>query len=175
MASYARGTSFNNNTWYVATVKIQRSSYNFPTNAKIRFMCDASNDADDVYIDAITFRGSTSVAGPESQIVAANRGSREIIVAGEEARTPAQVTLDQNYPNPFNPRTTISFSLPAETHVTLDVFDVSGRLVASLVDEMRGAGRHAIDFNASSLASGVYFYRLNAGGVVEQKKMVLLK
>ncbi|HXS09880.1 MAG TPA: T9SS type A sorting domain-containing protein, partial [Candidatus Krumholzibacteria bacterium] len=83
--------------------------------------------------------------------------------------------LMQNVPNPFNPRTSIPFSLDEEGWVRLDVFDVTGRLVATLVDGVRPAGRHTINMDASSLASGAYFYRLRAGGVVQQKKMILLK
>ena len=176
VAAYARGTSFNNNTWYVATVTIPRSSYNFPTNAKIRFMCDASDNNDDVYIDQITFRGSSSARMASSRVVAANRVFKtpDIALDNESSRM-ATVTLDQNYPNPFNPRTTISFTLPAETRVMLTVYDAAGREVATLVNETRGAGRHAVDFGANGLSSGIYFYRLVAGATVEQKKMVLLK
>ena len=178
VANYVAGTSFVNGSFYVATITLPRSTYTFPTNARIRFRNDASDNNDDVYVDAITWRATTSVLSsePVAALKSANRGP-----GIEERLTPDaqpqryQTELGQNYPNPFNPRTTISFTLASETHVTLDVFDVTGRRVAALVDEVKGAGRHAIDFDASSLASGVYFYRLNAGGLVQQKKMVLLK
>jgi PKD repeat protein len=179
VASYARGASFNNNTWYVATVTIPRSSYTFPTNAKIRFMCDASANNDDVYIDEITFRGSSSArtGGAASRVVATDRVVKDVvdIAQADEAPRTGAVTLAQNYPNPFNPRTTISFTLPAETRVSLTVYDATGRTVARLVDGVKGAGRHDVDFNAAGLSSGIYFYRLVAGAVIEQKKMVLLK
>ena len=68
--------------------------------------------------------------------------------------------LDQNYPNPFNPSTNISFDLPENMFVSLKVFDITGREVASLINELRTAGKHKIQFNASVLSSGVYFYRL---------------
>ena len=86
-----------------------------------------------------------------------------------------RTSLAQNYPNPFNPRTSIAFTLADASRVTLDVFDVSGRRVASLMTGVRPAGRHTIDFDASSLSSGVYSYRLVAGDFSKTRKMVLLK
>lgn len=83
--------------------------------------------------------------------------------------------LSQNYPNPFNPQTSIDFVLAATGNVTLDVFDVSGAKVASLVDGVKSAGRHTVSFRADGLASGVYFYRLRGNGFSEMRKMVLLK
>jgi len=88
---------------------------------------------------------------------------------------PEEFALWQNYPNPFNPSTTIRFSLPQRSHVTLKVFDVLGREVATLVDRELSAGEHAVVFDAKALSSGVYFYRLQAGNFVEQKKMVVVK
>jgi hypothetical protein len=150
----------------------------FPTNARIRFRCDASANNDDVYIDSITWRGSTGAAASssgETLALADKQPERPIETADNPLAKPFTATLEQNYPNPFNPRTTIAFTLSKESTVRLDVFDATGRLVATLVDESRGVGRHQLDFDASRLSSGVYFYRLRAGDVVEQKKMVLLK
>ena len=92
-----------------------------------------------------------------------------------------RVSLLGNAPNPFNPRTTIRFELPEDTKVELDVFDISGRLVRRLVSEMRtGPARHevvwdGIDAAGQQVASGVYFYRLRAGDIVETKQMALIK
>jgi PKD repeat protein len=172
IANYVAGTSFNNNTFYVATVPISRSTYTFPTNARIRFMCDASNDNDDVYIDAITWRGLSSEAIGTPQIAVVGEE------AGEEARAgdvPGTFSLAQNRPNPFDSNTTISFVLPEESAVTLEIFDVTGRRVASLLDETRGIGEHSVQLDARSWSPGIYFYRLTADGVVEQKKMVVLE
>ena len=84
--------------------------------------------------------------------------------------------LFQNYPNPFNPSTNIQFSLPEAQNVTLIVFDVSGRKVATLFDgERLSAGSHTTNFHADHLSSGVYFYRLQAGINVQIKKMLLIK
>lgn len=85
------------------------------------------------------------------------------------------IRLEQNYPNPFNPSTTISYSLDNIANVSLEVYDLMGRKVSTLVQGRQTAGEQTINFDASSLASGVYIYRLIAGGQVLTKKMVLLK
>jgi len=96
-------------------------------------------------------------------------------------RPPSAYTLDQNFPNPFNPRTTITFHLPTRSNVKLKVFDVLGREIASLVDEQMQAGPHAVDWDATTTPSGIYFYRLIAestsgsGTSVQVKKMVVVK
>lgn len=83
--------------------------------------------------------------------------------------------LHRNFPNPFNPQTQLSFTLPEAGHARLAVYDVAGREVAVVVDGHRDAGRHFAAFDGTGLASGVYFYRLEAAGVIEQQKMVLTK
>jgi Secretion system C-terminal sorting domain len=88
---------------------------------------------------------------------------------------PARFRLEQNYPNPFNPTTTINFSIPDNELVNLKVYDVMGNEVAFLLNEEKEAGNHSIEFNASSLASGTYFYKLQAGKNIETRKMLLLK
>ncbi|MDR3627189.1 MAG: T9SS type A sorting domain-containing protein [Ignavibacteriaceae bacterium] len=98
----------------------------------------------------------------------------------EEVQQPNRFALMQNYPNPFNPSTVISWQLAANSHVTLKVYDILGREVASLVDKDLSAGSHSINWNASKLTSGVYIYqlRVSAGGVntfVSAKKMQLIK
>ncbi len=93
---------------------------------------------------------------------------------------PTSFELAQNYPNPFNPSTVINYQLPTDGHVTLKVFDILGREVRTLVNEVKNAGSYEIKFDASSLASGIYFYRLNIIGndgkiFVSTKKMLLMK
>ena len=87
----------------------------------------------------------------------------------------AESVLHRNYPNPFNPKTQLSFTLPEEGSVRLAVYDVAGRQIAVLANGHREAGRHSMPFDGSGLSSGVYFYRLEADGLVEQRKMVLMK
>jgi hypothetical protein len=93
---------------------------------------------------------------------------------------PAEFGLDQNYPNPFNPSTQINFRLAVDSRVTLKVFDVLGQEIATLVNGTMVAGGHSVDFDASSLNSGVYLYRIEATGIngsnfVDVKKMILTK
>ena len=99
------------------------------------------------------------------------------IVTGieEEGELPTQFNLAQNYPNPFNPTTNISFALPNNAQVELNVYDVNGQLVMKLVDDMMPAGYHSVEFDASMLASGVYIYTIKADNFVTSKKMVLMK
>ncbi|MCL5030774.1 MAG: T9SS type A sorting domain-containing protein [Bacteroidetes bacterium] len=89
--------------------------------------------------------------------------------------TPKDYVLFQNYPNPFNPSTTIKFSLPNRSFVNIKVYDITGREVAILFDGAKEAGTYSIDFNASNLSSGTYFYRISAGNFVQVRKMLLLK
>ncbi|MFI5253733.1 MAG: T9SS type A sorting domain-containing protein [Bacteroidota bacterium] len=88
---------------------------------------------------------------------------------------PSDYRLLQNYPNPFNPTTKIEYTLPEKSKVMLKVYNLLGELVATLVDETQPAGIHHVAWDGSQLASGVYFYRLNAGSFVQTKKFVLLK
>jgi hypothetical protein len=93
----------------------------------------------------------------------------------DEVVLPSEVTLKGNYPNPFNPATTISFALPVDGKVTLSVYSINGSLVKTLVDGQRTAGFHDVTFDASELASGIYFYRLNTGSFTDIGKMILMK
>ena len=83
--------------------------------------------------------------------------------------------LEQNYPNPFNPSTIINYSIPRATFVTLNVYNVLGEKVETLVSENKPAGNYSVNFNASKLSSGVYFYRINAGNFIQTKKLMVLK
>ncbi|MBS1491867.1 MAG: T9SS type A sorting domain-containing protein [Bacteroidetes bacterium] len=89
--------------------------------------------------------------------------------------TPDKYEISQNYPNPFNPTTKINFSLPKQGFVTLKVYDVLGKMVAKLVSEVKPAGVYSVDFNANTLASGIYFYRIESLDFVETKRMMLIK
>jgi len=83
--------------------------------------------------------------------------------------------LYQNYPNPFNPSTTIKYDLPKQSRVKIEVYDILGRKVATLVDETRIAGSYQVIWNANRSASGVYFYRIETGNYCATKKLLLLK
>ncbi len=93
----------------------------------------------------------------------------------DRGHVPLSFALEQNYPNPFNPRTVVRYQLPVAGHVQLKVFDILGREVTTLVNDFRGPGRYEIQFDASSLASGVYFYRLTTDGFTRTMKMALVR
>ena len=88
---------------------------------------------------------------------------------------PVTYTLEQNYPNPFNPSTIIRYDVPKSSKVSLNVYDIMGKEVATLVNDVQAAGRYEVVFSAQNISSGVYFYRLAADGFVSVKKMVLMK
>jgi len=88
---------------------------------------------------------------------------------------PMEYTLEQNYPNPFNPVTQIKFSIPTQGLVTLKIYDVTGREVAKLVDDVIAPGNYVREFNGENFASGVYFYKITAGEFTQVKKMMLVK
>ncbi|MGD1043947.1 MAG: C45 family autoproteolytic acyltransferase/hydrolase [Bacteroidota bacterium] len=102
-------------------------------------------------------------------------GSSPTSVAKDNSSLPESIMLEQNYPNPFNPATTISFNLPTRFFVSLKVFDLLGRNVATIFSEELSAGAYSRQWSAVALPSGVYFYRLQAGNFVETKKLILLR
>ena len=88
---------------------------------------------------------------------------------------PEKFELSQNYPNPFNPSTKIKYQIATSNPVSLKVYDVLGNEVTTLVNEIQSAGNYEVTFDASSLSSGTYFYKLQTGSFVETKKMILMK
>ena len=88
---------------------------------------------------------------------------------------PSSYSVSQNYPNPFNPTTKINFALPKSGLVTMKVYDILGKEVATLVNEVKNAGSYSVDFNASNLTSGMYFYKVSVNGFSEVRKMMLIK
>ncbi len=102
-------------------------------------------------------------------------GDDPVSVEPGRGELPANIALNQNYPNPFNPTTNIRFELAEAGHTTLTVYDLTGRQVAVLLNEQRNAGAHTLTFDASSLASGVYIYRLQSAGQTLTRSMTLIK
>ena len=104
--------------------------------------------------------------------------SKDVITNVDEVngvKVPIDFALSQNYPNPFNPETMIDFSLPKAGMTRLIIYNLLGQEVERLIDSYQGAGNHRISWDASNVASGIYFYRLQAGGFVKTKNVVLLK
>jgi len=93
----------------------------------------------------------------------------------ETETTPEAYSLSQNFPNPFNPNTTIRYEIPVAGVVTIKLYDLLGREVRVLVNEHKPPGRYQVTFDAGTLASGVYYYRLDAGGFHSVKKLVLIR
>ena len=120
--------------------------------------------------DATTLRGEGSVQIKDEESSIKLRLST---AQGEEL--PKQFALNQNYPNPFNPRTVIRYQLPVNSYVLLQVYDLLGQVVMTLVNELQDAGYKSVEWDASGSPSGVYFYRLNAGTFNDVKKTTVVK
>ncbi len=119
---------------------------------------------------------SSVASGVDSLFVLYNLGGGTVGIQEQEIEEiPTSFSLAQNYPNPFNPSTIIQFSLPHAGDVTLKIYNVLGEEVKTLVNEYREIGNHSVQFNANSLASGMYLYRLQVGSFVQTKKMILIK
>ncbi len=119
---------------------------------------------------------SIKLSGATANIDYVQLIERKVILGVAPNNTsPYSYSLGQNYPNPFNPTTTINYSLGKASNVTLTVYNILGQRVATLVDGFKNAGLQSVVFDANKLASGVYFYRLEAGSFVKAEKMMLLK
>ena len=114
------------------------------------------------------------ILGDDGKLFKTNIGG---VVTGvdELIHLPIEFTLFQNYPNPFNPSTKISWQSPVSSWQTLKIYDLLGNEVVTLLDEYRNAGSYVMNFDASSLASGIYFYQLRAGSYSSTKKLILMK
>lgn len=93
----------------------------------------------------------------------------------EATINPTEYKLSQNYPNPFNPVKRINYSIPQQGMVSIKVFDVLGKEVTTLVNEIKQPGSYDVEFNAANLSSGVYFYRIQSGDFRDVKRMVVIK
>ncbi|MEO8208992.1 MAG: T9SS type A sorting domain-containing protein, partial [bacterium] len=123
---------------------------------KVRFVAK-TDYGNNLFLDNIVSTGSVGI------------GENELSL------TPDKYSLQQNYPNPFNPSTSINFSIPKSGLVTLKIYDVLGKEVATLVNEVKTAGNYSLDFNAYNLTSGVYFYKIESGSFSDIKRMMLIK
>ena len=141
------------------------------------FMCHADYspyNAEYGWLFPVQTEGVVHLPGEHKEIFF--EGDIAISVDEEDERSaPSGFMLSQNYPNPFNPTTEISFSLSHAGQATLEIYNIMGQKVATLVDERLEAGEHTYQWDASDNASGVYFYRLAAEGKVETRKMLRLK
>jgi photosystem II stability/assembly factor-like uncharacterized protein len=138
-----------------------------------QFMQTASTSA------LATFRNNVSLAYGGSHIInKTNDGGGSITFTGINqisSEIPISFKLHQNYPNPFNPSTKINYQLLNSDFITLKVFDIQGKEIASLVNEKQNAGTYSVDFDAQNLVSGIYFYSLQTKNFTDTKKMILVK
>lgn len=160
-----------NDFWYTRGTGIFRSTDNGATWTQVHTHTAAQNDISLVLDGTGCMTGwscgaSGTIAKMTGVPVAINDPSLNI---------PNTYSLAQNYPNPFNPSTSISFALPVTGNVELKVYDLLGKEVATLVNGSLTAGTHSVPFDASSLSSGVYIYKITAGEFTDSKKMVLIK
>ena len=124
----------------------------------------------------VCHKGKTICISPNAVQTHLNNHGDYLGSCGDQLVTlPTEYELHANYPNPFNPTTRIDYSLPFDSKVSLQIFDILGREMITLVDENQRAGYYTIDFNASNLASGIYYYRMVAGDFTAIKKMVVIK
>jgi hypothetical protein len=177
--------------WYEGYNDVNSDLFGWLTYGQIDTLLDSGGDG------AVTFFSKDSVTipvdGEEVFWVGISIGANEAemvsnmdlakvkyetitdIVDEYSGSIPNLYKLEQNYPNPFNPATTIQFQIPKTEYVTLKVYDVLGNEVANPVNQILTAGNHSVQFNANSLTSGMYFYRITAGSYSEVKKMTLIK
>jgi hypothetical protein len=151
------------------------SSYLSSDDTELIFGIGSSDKADSIVIHWTNGQVDRSFNILKNGRYTAIEGSGVIGVQPISNEVPFAYHLFQNYPNPFNPVTKIRFSLPRSGYVTLKVFDISGRLVSTIVNHEMQAGTFEADFNASGIASGVYFYKITTGSFSSTKKMILTK
>ncbi|MGH7455164.1 MAG: SBBP repeat-containing protein, partial [bacterium] len=164
--------------------------------SKLVFSTYLGGSSDDLGVGiAINATGSAYVIGQTSSIdfplgpnprQSGNNGGVETFVAKidptlktsarlNQDRLPLSFKLEQNYPNPFNPSTTIAFQVPVASHVTLKIYEMLGKEIATLVNERKSPGAYRVNFDASGLVGGIYFYRLQAGQLTQTRKLMLLR
>jgi hypothetical protein len=138
------------------------------------FIAEDENGVGGLTLDYTCMQCHTDKDVAWASTYAQNMHAGIVSVAGE-SEIPSAYTLVQNYPNPFNPTTKIDFSLPVSSSVKLNVYNIVGEKVATILDTEMSAGRHSVDFDASRLSSGVYIYAISAGNFTYSRKMILMK
>jgi photosystem II stability/assembly factor-like uncharacterized protein len=124
-------------------------------------------------VKSLFYQGTKGILWAGTEYGTVVKRTDQPVTGGDTPKLP--FALDQNYPNPFNPSTTIEFTIAKNDHVSLNVYDVSGRLVATVMNKNLKAGKHTVSFNARELATGVYFYKLSTSTGDEVRKMVLIR
>jgi hypothetical protein len=171
----AAGDGYVTLTWRT-TAEIEAHSFNIHRNDEVIATVEAAGEAHDyTYVDRQVTNGQTYTYQLSDVDLSGHETLHQMICSVTPNTVPGEYALEQNYPNPFNPSTEIAYAVPAEAHVTLKVYNLLGQEVASLVDEVKEAGRHTINWNAADQASGVYFYSMQTDDFSATKKMVFMK
>jgi aminopeptidase N len=147
-----------------------RITFSTGPDSTIRVMNDVNNQT---FVFTVNRQPTAFAFDPNNDIVI--KQGTTVLGIVPELEIPREYALYQNYPNPFNPVTTVKFDLPERTFVKINVFDVSGKLVNTLVNEERAAGKYGVSFDATSLSSGIYYYTIVTDKFTDTKKMVLVK
>ncbi|MDR3627995.1 MAG: T9SS type A sorting domain-containing protein [Ignavibacteriaceae bacterium] len=158
----AQSTVYANSEGYF-TFRVTDKIYNYSISPNIG------------YYSASGFYYNNLIAHPGETGLIFNISTTPLSVKQVSPNIPKKYSLNQNYPNPFNPATVINYDLPKSGQVTLKVYDILGKEVSTLYNGVQNAGTYTVSFDASKLASGIYFYELRAGNFVATKKMLLLK
>ena len=191
-SSAAKKTTDGGSTWSSVSIGIENLRDIQFVNSTIGFTCSQNSwfygttDGGTTWtkksgagdVNALYFVSPTVgyAAGFSGLIARTNNAGGLTEVKNISKRTiPQKFSLSQNYPNPFNPSTVINYQLPMNSHVILKIYDVLGKEIAVLVNEEHSAGNYSINFEASKLSNGMYFYRLQAGNTIETKRMMLIK
>jgi hypothetical protein len=165
------GFAYNGTGNLLVEICFDNTSYTSATNINSTAATNMCREQHTDNAAGCSFTAGTNVARPNICM------EINLLVGNQTIQTeiPKVFSLAQNYPNPFNPTTSIKFAVPKQSLVKMVIYDVIGREVTKLVNEVKQAGNYEIPFDASSLASGVYFYRMESGDFVDVKKMVLIK
>ena len=159
---------------YLTTVNIDKDSLPYFIDYSEPIQCGGNNPVEAIryVVSAVDNSGWESVKSDFASVIA---NENSVFSSNFNNINPVSFELKQNYPNPFNPETEITYSIAKSGPVKMTVFDVAGKLVSLLVDDVRQKGVYSIKFNGSNFASGIYFYRLESPGFVKTRKMVLIK
>ena len=128
-----------------------------------------------MYDVSFTDANNGTAVGESGTIIRTTNGGVTFVEEEQIDEVPREFLLSQNYPNPFNPSIKIKFSLAEESYVNLSIFNMLGKNVKELINEMMKSGYYEVELNASDFASGIYFYRIKAGDFISTKKMILMK
>jgi Secretion system C-terminal sorting domain len=176
--SYNFGESFINDGSGDARIEFQDGNHNYNNDWDSTLAHDPNNIQVKLNSSFTEIKGILFYSHSFYKIVPRQNDDFTGFVVGvkdEKSIQPTSYTLQQNYPNPFNPSTTIEYSIPKESVVSVKIFNILGQEVKTLVSENEAPGNYSVRFNASDLSSGIYFYSLRAGNYFQVKKMILLK